>query len=230
MPGLRAGAGPDPGPPARGRPGGAEPVRRPGERASRCSTTPGCPCPTKSSTSTRSWSFEKEMLGLYVSDHPLVGAEAALRRHTDCTILGPARGGPGRDGPSAGHRRRTPRCGQQRERAGAMATAGRPRSWYGGRGERALGRRRRHRAHPPVHQEGRADGHLRPRGPAVVDRGLRLPSHHDRSGPPPGRRRRRVREGQARPRDEVPKIVCSELKRPQLTSTASEPLHVVRPC
>ncbi len=30
--------------------------------------------------------FEKEMLGLYVSDHPLMGAEAALRKLTDCTI------------------------------------------------------------------------------------------------------------------------------------------------
>jgi DNA polymerase-3 subunit alpha len=30
--------------------------------------------------------FEKEMLGLYVSDHPLLGAESALRRHTDTTI------------------------------------------------------------------------------------------------------------------------------------------------
>jgi DNA polymerase-3 subunit alpha len=30
--------------------------------------------------------FEKEMLGLYVSDHPLMGAEAALRRKTDHTI------------------------------------------------------------------------------------------------------------------------------------------------
>ena len=30
--------------------------------------------------------FEREMLGLYVSDHPLMGAEAALRRRTDCTI------------------------------------------------------------------------------------------------------------------------------------------------
>jgi DNA polymerase-3 subunit alpha len=30
--------------------------------------------------------FEKEMLGLYVSDHPLLGAEAALRRRTDGTI------------------------------------------------------------------------------------------------------------------------------------------------
>jgi DNA polymerase-3 subunit alpha len=30
--------------------------------------------------------FEKEMLGLYVSDHPLMGAEAAMRRRADCTI------------------------------------------------------------------------------------------------------------------------------------------------
>jgi DNA polymerase-3 subunit alpha len=30
--------------------------------------------------------FEKEMLGLYVSDHPLLGAERALRRRTDGTI------------------------------------------------------------------------------------------------------------------------------------------------
>jgi DNA polymerase-3 subunit alpha len=32
--------------------------------------------------------FEKEMLGLYVSDHPLMGVEGALSRHTDCTING----------------------------------------------------------------------------------------------------------------------------------------------
>ena len=37
------------------------------------------------------------MLGLYVSDHPLVGAEAALRRHTDCTILDLREEGSGRD-------------------------------------------------------------------------------------------------------------------------------------
>jgi DNA polymerase-3 subunit alpha len=30
--------------------------------------------------------FEKEMLGLYISDHPLMGAEAALRRRTDATL------------------------------------------------------------------------------------------------------------------------------------------------
>jgi DNA polymerase-3 subunit alpha len=31
-------------------------------------------------------SYEKDMLGLYVSDHPLMGAEHALRRHTEMTI------------------------------------------------------------------------------------------------------------------------------------------------
>jgi len=30
--------------------------------------------------------FEKEMLGLYVSDHPLRGFEVALTRHTDCSV------------------------------------------------------------------------------------------------------------------------------------------------
>jgi DNA polymerase-3 subunit alpha len=30
--------------------------------------------------------FEKEMLGLYVSDHPLLGAEQALKRKVDCSI------------------------------------------------------------------------------------------------------------------------------------------------
>ena len=35
---------------------------------------------------TQRLAFEKEMLGLYVSDHPLIGAEAALRRHTDGTL------------------------------------------------------------------------------------------------------------------------------------------------
>ncbi len=32
--------------------------------------------------------FEKEMLGLYISDHPLMGRESALRRYTDTTIRG----------------------------------------------------------------------------------------------------------------------------------------------
>jgi len=32
--------------------------------------------------------FEKEMLGLYISDHPLLGVEGTLRRATTCTISG----------------------------------------------------------------------------------------------------------------------------------------------
>jgi DNA polymerase-3 subunit alpha len=52
--------------------------------------------------------FEKEMLGLYVSDHPLLGAESKLRRHAETTIaelrdasdtpFGPGPGGPGERG------------------------------------------------------------------------------------------------------------------------------------
>jgi DNA polymerase-3 subunit alpha len=30
--------------------------------------------------------FEKEMLGLYVSEHPMMGAERALRKYVDCTL------------------------------------------------------------------------------------------------------------------------------------------------
>ena len=41
--------------------------------------------------------FEKEMLGLYVSDHPLMGAEAALRRRTDGTLADAAEAEEGTD-------------------------------------------------------------------------------------------------------------------------------------
>jgi DNA polymerase-3 subunit alpha len=40
-------------------------------------------------------SFEKEMLGLYVSDHPLMGMETALAKHADCTITELRELGPG---------------------------------------------------------------------------------------------------------------------------------------
>ena len=45
--------------------------------------------------------FEKEMLGLYVSDHPLLGLEGALSRHTDCS-LADLREGPGGEGDYGG--------------------------------------------------------------------------------------------------------------------------------
>jgi DNA polymerase-3 subunit alpha len=41
---------------------------------------------------------EKEMLGLYVSDHPLMGVEASLRRHAECTIAELRDAPPGREG------------------------------------------------------------------------------------------------------------------------------------
>jgi DNA polymerase-3 subunit alpha len=49
--------------------------------------------------------FEKEMLGLYISDHPLLGVEAALARHTDITIAAlrdPSGSGPGGGGSGGG--------------------------------------------------------------------------------------------------------------------------------
>jgi DNA polymerase-3 subunit alpha len=44
------------------------------------------PIPTDEFDKMQKLAFEKEMLGLYVSDHPLMGAEAALRKHTEATI------------------------------------------------------------------------------------------------------------------------------------------------
>jgi DNA polymerase-3 subunit alpha len=44
------------------------------------------PVPEVEFTKTERLAHEKEMLGLYVSDHPLMGAEHALRRHTDATV------------------------------------------------------------------------------------------------------------------------------------------------
>ena len=44
------------------------------------------PIPEREFDKTQRLAFEKEMLGLYVSDHPLKGFEAALARLTDCSI------------------------------------------------------------------------------------------------------------------------------------------------
>ena len=42
--------------------------------------------PTIEFDKTARLTFEKEMLGLYVSDHPLKGAESALKRHAECSV------------------------------------------------------------------------------------------------------------------------------------------------
>ena len=57
-----------------------------GERRGRRRSTSARRSPTVEFDKTPSLAFEKEMLGLYISDHPLMGAEAALRRKTDCTL------------------------------------------------------------------------------------------------------------------------------------------------
>ncbi|HET9076393.1 MAG TPA: DNA polymerase III subunit alpha [Acidimicrobiales bacterium] len=44
------------------------------------------PIPDQDFDKTARLAFEKEMLGLYLSDHPLKGIEAALARHTDVTL------------------------------------------------------------------------------------------------------------------------------------------------
>jgi DNA polymerase-3 subunit alpha len=44
------------------------------------------PIPDQEFDKTTKLAFEKEMLGLYLSDHPLKGLEAALNRHADTTI------------------------------------------------------------------------------------------------------------------------------------------------
>jgi DNA polymerase-3 subunit alpha len=44
------------------------------------------PVPDMEFDKSQKLAFEKEMLGLYVSDHPLMGAEAALRRHVEASI------------------------------------------------------------------------------------------------------------------------------------------------
>ncbi|HUI02861.1 MAG TPA: DNA polymerase III subunit alpha [Acidimicrobiales bacterium] len=47
---------------------------------------PAVPVPDTEFTKAQRMAFEKEMLGLYVSDHPLRGFEGALARLTDCTV------------------------------------------------------------------------------------------------------------------------------------------------
>ncbi|HEY6473709.1 MAG TPA: DNA polymerase III subunit alpha [Acidimicrobiales bacterium] len=44
------------------------------------------PIPNSDFDKAQRLAFEKEMLGLYVSDHPLMGFEAALARHTDSSL------------------------------------------------------------------------------------------------------------------------------------------------
>jgi DNA polymerase-3 subunit alpha len=164
--------------------------------------------------------FEKEMLGLYVSDHPLVGAEAALRRHVDCTILdlrediaareastiaAAAEGnGNGTAGPASGY-------------GGSYRVADR---WVGGV---VTGLARKYTRKGELMAtffledlESSIEVFVFPR--TMTEVGYLLADDAVICV-----------KGRLDLRDEVPKIVCSELKRPQLSLDGEEPLKVVLP-
>ena len=88
-------------PPARARPGRDEPVRRLGRRprdGRRPRFDERLPVPDVEFDKADKLRYEKEMLGLYVSDHPLFGVEAALRRKVEHAIADARRARRRRDG------------------------------------------------------------------------------------------------------------------------------------
>ena len=58
--------------------------RRPGHATGFADTR--IPIPDTEFDKSQRLAFEKEMLGLYISDHPLMGLEGSLARLTDCTL------------------------------------------------------------------------------------------------------------------------------------------------
>ena len=65
--------------------------RRRATPRSKRSSAAGSTIPDTEFAKSQRLAFEKEMLGLYVSEHPLMGAERSLRRHVDATISRAAR-------------------------------------------------------------------------------------------------------------------------------------------
>jgi DNA polymerase-3 subunit alpha len=143
--------------------------------------------------------FEKEMLGLYISDHPLLGVEAALRRHTDTTIAAlrePAGGGSGPPG--------SPR--QELRWVGGVVT-GLTRK-YTKKGELMA-------TFVLEDLDSSIEVWVFPRtmtevGYLLVDDAVVCV------------------KGRLDQRDDEPKLICMEIKRPEL-STGAAPLHLVLP-
>src|SRR5579875_1975444 len=160
--------------------------------------------------------FEKEMLGLYVSDHPLAGSEAALRRLTDCKIIdlrdsmeGAGEGavpGPLNSGPAG-----------QPGSVRANAAGG---TWVGGV-ITSLTRKYTKKGELMAtfvleDLESSIEVWLFPRTMAEVGHLLADDAVV-------------LVKGRLDNRDEVPKLICSELRRPELVPAGSEPLRVALP-
>ena len=174
VPRLRGDRRPHPGAPARARCRGDLAVRH-ARGAEPTGQTTGfadtrLPIPDTEFDKSQRLAFEKEMLGLYISDHPLMGLEGSLARLTDCTLA------------------------ELRDFDPDAMAACRVRRRRRGQG----GRRRGHRAPAALHEEGRPHGHLRPGGPQRLDRGVRVPEDHGRLRRPARRRRHRGRQGPGR--------------------------------
>jgi DNA polymerase-3 subunit alpha len=161
--------------------------------------------------------FEKEMLGLYISDHPLLGMEAALARHADTTIAElrePSLAGSGGHEPSlAGS------GGHQPSLAGGGAREGELR-WVGGV-VTSLTRKYTKRGELMAtfvleDLQSAIDVWVFPRtmtdvGHLLVDDAVVCV------------------KGRLDLREEQPKLICMELRRPELTVNGGEPLHLDLP-
>ena len=134
--------------------------------------------------------FEKEMLGLYVSDHPLVGVESALRRHVEVSV----------------RELRELAEGELRWVGGVVTGLNRK---YTKRGELMA-------TFTLEDLEAALDVWLFPR--TMTDFGHLLADDAVVC----------VR-GRLDLREEEPKLICMELKRPELVTDDCEPLHLVLP-
>ena len=144
------------------------------------------------------------MLGLYISDHPLMGLEGPLARLTDCTLA------------------------ELRDLDADAPAAVAP--GFGGEGQVRLVGGVVTELVPALHQKGRADGHLRARGPQRLDRGLRLPQG---AWPSYGALLDDdavvVLKGRVDIRDDQLKLVCMEVQRPELAADGVGDLRISLP-
>jgi DNA polymerase-3 subunit alpha len=160
--------------------------------------------------------FEKEMLGLYISDHPLLGVEAALARHTDLTVTEL------RDSVSSGQASSGQASSGQASSGQATAgdRYGPPPQWVGGV---VTGLTRKYTKRGELMAtfaledlQSSIDVWVFPR--TMIDIGHLLVDDAVV-----------CIKGRLDTKDEQPKLICMELKRPELALDGAEPLHLDLP-